>query len=127
MAYLDFISRVHQSTRRNYLERVTQADKAECAELAIKFDKDYWDGDRKTGYGGYRYDGRWKVVAEEMTAHYRLPPDDASTGDDFANLGWSIAARLKARGYLSNYDPLQDAGVRGVLDRLRSTTRIDGA
>jgi hypothetical protein len=59
--------------------------------------------------------------------YYRLPPDDASTGDDFANLGWSIAARLKAKGYLSNYDPLQDAGVRGVLDRLRSTNPIDGA
>jgi SAM-dependent methyltransferase len=75
MAYLDFINRVHKSTKRNYIERVTQADKAECAELAIKFDKDYWDGDRKTGYGGYRYDGRWKVVAEEMAAYYKLPSD----------------------------------------------------
>jgi protein-L-isoaspartate(D-aspartate) O-methyltransferase len=75
MAYLDFINRVHKSTKRNYLERVTQADKAECAELAVKFDKDYWDGDRKTGYGGYRYDGRWRAVADDLIAHYRLPKD----------------------------------------------------
>jgi ubiquinone/menaquinone biosynthesis C-methylase UbiE len=75
MAYLDFVGRVHRSTSRNYLERVTQTDKAECAERAVKFDKDYWDGDRRHGYGGYHYDGRWKAVAEEMAAHYRLPPD----------------------------------------------------
>ncbi len=75
MAYLDFINRVHKSTKRNYLERVTQADKAECAELAVRFDKDYWDGDRKTGYGGYRYDGRWRPVAQDLATHYRLPSD----------------------------------------------------
>jgi protein-L-isoaspartate(D-aspartate) O-methyltransferase len=75
MAYLDFINLVHKSTKRNYLERVTQADKAECAELAIRFDKDYWDGDRKTGYGGYKYDGRWRAVADAMVSHYRLPPE----------------------------------------------------
>ncbi|MBI5184451.1 MAG: class I SAM-dependent methyltransferase, partial [Nitrospinae bacterium] len=33
----------------------------------------YWDGDRKYGYGGYKYDGRWAAVAEKMIAHYNLP------------------------------------------------------
>ena len=62
MAYVDFISRVHKSTKRDYLERVCVHDKAECAEVAVKFGREYWDGDRKYGYGGYHYDGRWRVV-----------------------------------------------------------------
>ena len=74
MAYIEFISKVHKSTKRDYVGRVTEADKAECAEAALKWDKDYWDGDRKTGYGGYRYDGRWLQVARDMAAHYKLKP-----------------------------------------------------
>ena len=74
MAYVDFINKVHRSTKRDYLKRVTEHDKAVCAELACKFDRDYWDGERHTGYGGYRYDGRWRPVAEEMARHYRLEP-----------------------------------------------------
>ncbi len=74
MAYVDFITKIHKATKRDYVGRVTEADKAECAELAVKFDKEYWDGDRKTGYGGYKYDGRWRVVAEDMAKHYKLKP-----------------------------------------------------
>jgi hypothetical protein len=48
------------------MTRVTQRDKAEVADLAVKFDYDYWDGSRETGYGGYKYDGRWRKVADAM-------------------------------------------------------------
>ncbi len=72
MAYIDFVSRVHKATKRDYLARVNEADKAECAEKALLWGKDYWDGDRKYGYGGMRYDGRWRPVAEAMAAHYGL-------------------------------------------------------
>ena len=74
MAYIDFIGSVHRSTKRDYLGRVNEADKAEIAEVATKFGVDYWDGDRKYGYGGYRYDGRWRQVAEKMVAHYGIKP-----------------------------------------------------
>ncbi len=74
MAYIDFVSKIHQKTKRNYLERVIEHDKAACAEIAKKFGKDYWDGDRKYGYGGFRYDGRWRAVAEDMVKHYGLKP-----------------------------------------------------
>jgi ubiquinone/menaquinone biosynthesis C-methylase UbiE len=75
MAYVDFISRLHKSTSRDYLGRVTSHDKAACAEIALRWDKDYWDGERHLGYGGYRYDGRWRPVAEEMAAYYQLAED----------------------------------------------------
>lgn len=72
MAYVEFISKIHKSTKRDYIRRVTEHDKAKCAELALKYDKDYWDGKRHTGYGGYNYDGRWRPVAEAMANHYKL-------------------------------------------------------
>jgi hypothetical protein len=31
---------------------------------------------RDTGYGGYRYDGRWLPIAEDMIAHFGLRPGD---------------------------------------------------
>ena len=32
---------------------------------AKEYEVDYWDGDRRYGYGGYRYiEGRWKPVAQ---------------------------------------------------------------
>ena len=72
MAYVDFTSKLHKSTKRDYLGRVNAHDKAECAEIAVKFGKEYWDGERQFGYGGYKYDGRWRPVAEAMAAHYGL-------------------------------------------------------
>lgn len=74
MAYIDFISELHKATPRNYVERVTKYDKADCAVVAKKYDFDYWDGERQYGYGGYKYDGRWRSVAEKMAAHYDLQP-----------------------------------------------------
>lgn len=36
------------------------------------FGKDYFDGTRDTGYGGYRYDGRWRPIAQEVVKRYGL-------------------------------------------------------
>jgi ubiquinone/menaquinone biosynthesis C-methylase UbiE len=72
MDNVSFISSLHTSTKRNYLKRVTEADKAECATIARQWGKDYWDGDRKYGYGGYKYDGRWSIVAKSMIEKYGL-------------------------------------------------------
>jgi len=77
MAEVDFMSVLHKSTRRDYLARVNDPEfpKAKAAELAKQFDFDYWDGDRRICYGGYRYlEGRWEKVARAMAEHYELPP-----------------------------------------------------
>jgi protein-L-isoaspartate(D-aspartate) O-methyltransferase len=76
MAYVDFIMKLHKSSKRDYVERVVSYDKAECAEVAIQYGKDYWDGERQYGYGGYSYDGRWRPVAEAMAKHYGIKPGD---------------------------------------------------
>jgi ubiquinone/menaquinone biosynthesis C-methylase UbiE len=76
MAYVDFLSAIHKATPRDYVARVTEFPKEKAAELAKKFAFDYWDGDRKTGYGGFRYDGRWAKVARAMVEHYGLKAGD---------------------------------------------------
>lgn len=79
MAYIDFLSSVHKSTKRDYLARVNDPEfpKAKAAELAKKWEFDYWDGDRRICYGGYRYmAGRWAPVAQAMIDHYGIEPGD---------------------------------------------------
>ena len=74
MEYIDFISPLHKKTHRDYLARVNEYPKAEAIVIAKQYGFDYWDGDRKLGYGGFHYDGRWRVVAEAMIKHYNLKP-----------------------------------------------------
>lgn len=76
MAYVDFLTPVHRATKRDYLARVTEFPKAEAARRAKEWGYDYWDGDRRIGYGGYRYDGRWRAVADQLAAHYGLKAGD---------------------------------------------------
>lgn len=76
MAFIDFVMKLHTRTKRNYVQRVVENDKAECATVAKQWGKDYWDGDRKYGYGGYKYDGRWSVVAGDMVKHYGIKAGD---------------------------------------------------
>lgn len=76
MAYIDFLSAIHKSTKRDYLGRVNEYPKAEAIKKSKLYDFDYWDGDRKFGYGGYKYDGRWQKVAKAIADHYGLKAGD---------------------------------------------------
>jgi protein-L-isoaspartate(D-aspartate) O-methyltransferase len=76
MADIDFLSVIHKATKRDYLARVNEFPKAEAMRIARRYDREYWDGDRKFGYGGYRYDGRWRKVARAMADHYGLKAGD---------------------------------------------------
>ncbi len=71
---LNIVTPLHKRTKRDYLGRMMD-DKVHCMLKAKEYEFDYWDGDRRYGYGGYRYDGRWKVVAEEFIKTYHLKPD----------------------------------------------------
>ncbi len=67
-----YISNLHNSTKRNYVERMIN-QKVSCMIEAKKYDFNYWDGDRKYGYGGYKYiPDRWKPVAENFIKDYNL-------------------------------------------------------
>ena len=72
--YVDFAGDQHNATKRNYVQRVVEFDKAESSAIASQFGKDYWDGERRFGYGGYKYDGRWLAMAQRIAQHYGLKP-----------------------------------------------------
>lgn len=63
-------------TKRNVQERgatKTEADRA----LARQFGKDFFDGDRKVGYGGFAYNPRfWQPVIPAFQKFYSLKPGD---------------------------------------------------
>ncbi|MCX7181028.1 MAG: class I SAM-dependent methyltransferase [Proteobacteria bacterium] len=79
MAYIDLMSPIHKRTQRDYLARVNDPEfpKAKAAKLAKQWAFDYWDGDRRINYGGYRYmPGRWAPVGQAMIDHYGIKPGD---------------------------------------------------
>ncbi len=41
-------------------------------QLALKYSKEYFDGNRSQGYGGYYYDGRWVKVARTIIKLFKL-------------------------------------------------------
>jgi SAM-dependent methyltransferase len=40
--------------------------------VAWELDKDYYDGKRENGYGGFRYDGRWATIMPSIIKEYGL-------------------------------------------------------
>lgn len=73
---LDIVTPLHRQTKRDYLARMID-DKVACMRKAKEYGFDYWDGDRRYGYGGYRYlPGRWKPVAQALIDSYGLKSGD---------------------------------------------------
>ncbi len=62
-------------TKRNVTARAT-AKSPENVAAARQFGRAYFDGSRDTGYGGYRYDGRWVPVAKDIVRHFGLKAGD---------------------------------------------------
>lgn len=62
----------HKKTKRNYIERMINS-KIKCMREAKKYERNYWDGPRKYGYGGYKYiPGRWTKVANKIINKFNL-------------------------------------------------------
>ena len=69
---VQFVTPLHQATSRAYIDRMVD-DKVHCMLKAKEYEIDYWDGDRRYGYGGYKFiPGRWKPVAEGLIEHFGL-------------------------------------------------------
>ena len=59
--------------KRNIQKRAEAKD-PEVIAIAKQYGEMYFDGPREYGYGGYRYDGRWVPVAQDIIAHFGLKP-----------------------------------------------------
>ena len=69
---LFFLQKNHNNTKRNYLQRM-QNNKVFCMGIAKKYENQYWDGNRKFGYGGYRYiPGRLTKITKLLIKRFKL-------------------------------------------------------
>lgn len=71
MSRVNIISKIHHATSRDYTGRMND-EKVKCMKVARKFDEEFFDGKRRFGYGGYRYDGRFRTVAKALVERYNL-------------------------------------------------------
>ena len=62
-------------SKRNLKARES-AKTQEHIRISREYGQEYFDGPREYGYGGYRYDGRWKPVAKDIIEHFKLNKGD---------------------------------------------------
>lgn len=74
MTEVNLLARYPRS-KRNVKARL--GNKEENRAIAMQFGKEYFDGTREQGYGGYRYDGRWVPIAEDIVKHFGLKSGDS--------------------------------------------------
>lgn len=74
MAEINLLER-YPKTKRNVDERGAEKTEEDRA-IGRKFGKEYFDGDRKYGYGGFSYHPRfWTDAVTDMINHYGLKED----------------------------------------------------
>jgi ubiquinone/menaquinone biosynthesis C-methylase UbiE len=115
---VDLITPLHKKTSRDYLKRMID-NKPECMRLAKQYGFEYWDGDRRYGYGGYKYDGRQKAIAEKLIEIYKLPADakilDVGCGKGF--LLYELK-QLLPKAKVSGFD-LSQYALKNALEEVR--------
>lgn len=73
MAHVDLLKALPK-TKRNIQKRAEGKADPSVVRVSKQFGEMYFDGPREYGYGGYRYDGRWRPVARDIVAHFGLRP-----------------------------------------------------
>ncbi len=69
---IDLLDSLPKKARNIRGRKLTKSDLV--VEEARKYGEKYFDGPREFGYGGYRYDGRWRTVARDIIRQYSLMP-----------------------------------------------------
>jgi SAM-dependent methyltransferase len=134
---LEIVTPLHKATKRDYLARMND-DKVHCMLKAKEYEFDYWDGDRRYGYGGYKFiEGRWKPVAQALIDLYGLKNGsnvlDVGCGKAFLLYEMKkILPDLKVAGFDMSKHGLADArdNIKPHLFRYRAQDRYpygDGA
>jgi SAM-dependent methyltransferase len=72
MAEVNLLRSLPKTTRNIRQREVGKS--GDVIAVAKQFGKEYFDGPREYGYGGYRYDGRWIPVARDIVGHFTLKP-----------------------------------------------------
>src|SRR3989304_4175099 len=123
---LNIVTPLHKKTKRDYIGRMTD-NKIECMKVAKKYGQEYWDGERRYGYGGYKYDGRWEIVARELVKYYDLKEDakilDVGCGKGFLVYGFK---KLLPSAQIAGFD-ISKYAVENAKDEIRDRLFIHKA
>lgn len=130
MREIDFMSTLHKSTKRDYLARVNDKDfpKARAARLAKKWGYDYWDGDRKINYGGYRYiENRWIPMIKNLKEFYNLK-DDCKILDIGCGKGFFLFDFKKLMPHSDIYGlDISDYAIKNAKEEIRDQITLGNA
>lgn len=117
----------YPKTNRNIKERGLQKTNEDRA-LARKFGKDFFDGDRKNGYGGYTYNSRfWSPVVPTFQKYYDLTTAssvlDVGCGKGFMMYDFSqFIPELTIKGI-----DISEYAVENTVDTMRAHTQVANA
>jgi ubiquinone/menaquinone biosynthesis C-methylase UbiE len=75
MPEINLLEKLPRGKKRDVNARAS-AKNDEVIRISREYGFHYFDGPREYGYGGYRYDGRWVPIAEDMIRHFDLKPGD---------------------------------------------------
>lgn len=115
---LNIITPLHKKTKRDYIKRMTD-EKIHCSKIAREYGFEYWDGERRFGYGGYKYDGRWEIAARKLIENYRLKKDarilDVGCGKGFLLYEFQ---KLLPDAKLHGFD-ISSYGIKNAKDEIK--------
>src|SRR3954470_23947560 len=74
MAEVHLLAKLPKGKRNVTAHQHAKTD--EHIRISREYGQMYFDGPREYGYGGYRYDGAWVPVGQEMIAPFDFMPGD---------------------------------------------------
>ena len=117
----------YPTTKRNLQEAsVERTD--EVRKVARRFDKEFFDGERKYGYGGYSYHPKyWTNVVKDFIDHYQLK-DESRILDVGCGKGFMIYDFLKANeNFVVKGIDISNYAIDNSIDEIKDKVSVGNA
>lgn len=117
----------YPKAKRNITERATEKTE-EDRRIARQFGKEFFDGDRKYGYGGYYYNPRfWQPVVPAFQEYYGLTKDsgilDVGCGKGFMLHDFAeLIPGIKVEGI-----DISEYAIENALEDMRPFVKVGNA
>ena len=117
----------YPKTKRNVSGRANSKTVEDC-QIAQKFGKDFFDGSRRHGYGGFSYHPRfWESVIPDFISHWDIKPCDSLLDIGCAK-GFLLFDLLKAMPGLSVYGvDISEYAIDNAKDEVKDFCKVANA